>query len=151
MNENFPPLDIFSPDDEVTLRHLIAYLEEFQRRRDAIIHETDSLKQIFYVKLREMNDEYDRLTSERQEYKSRLDQKERDQVRSESKIKALEKIINANGCGLRTPLQQQTSKQPQFATPVISSSTNSNASSSTNNSNNDTPITSTFRLVTCLN
>jgi kinesin family member 23 len=145
MNENFPPLDVFSSDDEITLRHLIQYLEEFQRRRDAILHETDSLKQIFYIKLREMNDEYDKLKDERNEYKNRLDQRERDQVRSESKIRALEKIINTNGGGgIRTPMHQST-RPPQFATPVISSSTNSNASSSTNNSNNETPITSTFR------
>jgi hypothetical protein len=145
MNENFPPLDVFSSDDEVTLRHLIQYLEEFQRRRDAILHETDSLKQIFYIKLREMNDEYEKLKEERSEYKNRLDQKERDQVRSESKIRALEKIINTNGGGgIRTPMQQST-RPPQFATPVISSSTNSNASSSTNNSNNETPVTSTYR------
>ncbi len=38
MNENFPPLDIFSSDDDVTLKRLIEYLEDFQRKRDALIH-----------------------------------------------------------------------------------------------------------------
>ncbi len=38
MTESIPPLDIYSSDDENTLRQLINYLEEFQRRRDAILH-----------------------------------------------------------------------------------------------------------------
>jgi hypothetical protein len=37
MNESLPPLDLFSPEDDVTIKRLIAYLEEFQRRREAIL------------------------------------------------------------------------------------------------------------------
>lgn len=38
MNESFPPLDIFTPDDDTTIKRIIDYLEEFQRKRDALIH-----------------------------------------------------------------------------------------------------------------
>ncbi len=88
------------------------------------------IKQKFYSKLRETNDEVDRLRDERNEYKNRLDTKERDQVKSESKIKALEKIINANSIVNRTPMHSSTSNKP-MVTPV-----NTNAGSSSTTSNN---------------
>ena len=46
MSTPFPPMDIFSPDDDVTIRRIIDYLEEFQRKRDAIIHvsQTNEIK-----------------------------------------------------------------------------------------------------------
>lgn len=37
MTEPFPSMEIFSPDDDSTLVHLVEYLEEFQRRREALI------------------------------------------------------------------------------------------------------------------
>ena len=37
MSTTFPPMDIFAPDDDRTIRDLIIYLEEFQRKRDAIL------------------------------------------------------------------------------------------------------------------
>lgn len=104
MSESFPPLDIFSPDDDQTIKRIIDYLEEFQRRRNALIHETDLIKQQFYVKLREINDELDRLKEERNEYKTRLESKEKEQSKFDNKIKALEKIINSNSSFQRTPL-----------------------------------------------
>lgn len=104
MSESFPPLDIFSPDDDQTIRRIIDYLEEFQRRRDALIHETDLIKQQFYGKLREINDELERLKDERNEYKNRLESKEKEQLKFDNKIKALEKIINTNSSFQRTPL-----------------------------------------------
>ena len=127
MNENFPPLDLFSPDDDVTLRHLVDYLEEFQRRRDGLVREMDLIKQKFYSKLRETSEETDRLREERNELKNRLETKERDQVKSESKIKALEKIINSNSSMSRTPMY---SSKPPMTTP-----TNFGAGSSTTSNN----------------
>lgn len=37
MTEPFPSMDIFSPDDETTIPRLVDYLEEFQRRREALL------------------------------------------------------------------------------------------------------------------
>jgi hypothetical protein len=37
MSTPFPPMDIFSPDDDVTIKNLINYLEEFKKKRDAIL------------------------------------------------------------------------------------------------------------------
>lgn len=152
MDENFPPLDIFSPDDDVTIKNLIVYLEEYQRRRSAILQETDSLKQQFYIKLRDIFDENERIRQEANEYKSRLEQREKDQLRSDSKIKALEKIINTNS--FKTPMSSNKENRPsQFATPSVNNSTNNtnyllNSASSNSQQNSDglhTPITSTFR------
>ena len=44
MNTPFPPMDIFSPDDDATIKNLIIYLEEFKQKRDAIL-------QVFYFRL----------------------------------------------------------------------------------------------------
>jgi hypothetical protein len=52
MNENFPPMDIFSPDDDVTIRRIIEYLEEFQRKRDAIIHVSQASNDQFRIDFR---------------------------------------------------------------------------------------------------
>ncbi|CAF0834960.1 unnamed protein product [Brachionus calyciflorus] len=151
MNESFPPLDIFSPDDDQTIKRIIDYLEEFQRRRDALIHETDLIKQQFYVKLREINDELDRLKEERNEYKTRLDQKEKEQTKFDNKIKALEKIINTNNGYHRTPLTQTTNQYHSGSTGSRNYAMNTpntgvmSSCSSTNNSGNtlsDKPISS---------
>lgn len=37
MTDPFPSMEIFSPDDEETLANLVEYLEEFQRRREALL------------------------------------------------------------------------------------------------------------------
>ena len=154
MNEAFPPLDVYGADDEHTLRALVVYLEEFQRRRAAVIHETDSLKQLFYARMREANDELERTRDERNELKQRLESKDKDQVKAESKIRALEKLVNSNastassggggsggGGTMRTPM---SSRPPlhYHTTPMIPGSSGtgsgshaSNASSGTNNNN----------------
>lgn len=151
MSENFPPLDIFSPDDDQTIKRIIDYLEEFQRRRDALIHETDIIKQQFYVKLRDINDELDKIKEERNEIKSRLDNKEKEQAKFDNKIRALEKIINTNSFH-RTPLAQTTNHFSSGSTGSRNYGMNTpntgviSSSSSTNNSGNtqfsDKPITS---------
>ncbi len=84
--------------------------------------ELDLVKQKFYCKLRETNDEIERIREERNEYKYKLESKERDQLKSESKIKALEKIINTNGnansnnniisSAMRTPMHSSSSRPP---------------------------------------
>ncbi len=127
------------------------------------------IKQKFYSKLRETNDEVDRLRDERNEFKNRLETKEREGVKSESKIKALEKIINANSIVNRTPMHSNVSSKP-MVTPVntnIGSSTTSNncgnsggsgiqqptlntaafnSGGSTNSTNSgDTPLTTPYR------
>lgn len=145
MNENFPPLDIFSPDDDQTIKRIIEYLEEFQRRRDALIHETDLIKQQFYFKLKEVNEELDRLRDERNEFKSRLEHKEKEQTKFDNKIKALEKIINTNNTYHRTPLSQNTNyHQRNYGLNTPNTGALSSCSS-TNNSGSgpsDKPISS---------
>jgi kinesin family protein 23 len=126
MNEPFPPMEIFSPDDDVTIRNIIDYLEEFQRRREAIIHETDLLKQTFYRQLRDTSDEFNKLRDECNDFKYKLELKEKEQNKSESKIKALEKIINVN---CRTPLTSTLVNKSQ--TPTLF--TNSNGNSAVHN------------------
>lgn len=130
MSENFPPMEITSPHDEQTLPNLVSYLEEYQRRKDAVVRELDLLKQKFYSKLRETSDETERLREERNEYKSRLETRERDQIKSDSKIKALEKIINSNGAVTlhRTPMQ------PLPPPPVPNSTTTTTTSNNVGSS-----------------
>lgn len=129
MSTPFPPMDIFSPDDDVTIRHLINYLEEFKHKRESLLHETDILKQQFYMKLKDLHEQVDKVMYERNEFKSRLDLKERDQIKSESKIKALEKLINHSNSNnnynnnpafhQRTPLS--INRIAQFTTPSTNS------------------------------
>ena len=38
MTDKFPSLDIYTPYDDTTVPGLIQYLEEFQNRRDALVH-----------------------------------------------------------------------------------------------------------------
>jgi hypothetical protein len=71
--------------------------------------------------LRDTSDEFDKLRDECNEFKHKLDLKEKEQSKSESKIKALEKIINVN---CRTPLTSTFVNKTQ--TPTLL--TNSNGS-----------------------
>lgn len=48
MNEPFPSLDLFSPDDNSTIANLISYLEEFKSKRDHLIHVRTKLKLNLY-------------------------------------------------------------------------------------------------------
>ena len=100
--QSCPPLDIFSPEDDKTITNLISYLEEFQRNREIIINETELMRQQFIAQLRQSDEFYERIKEERDEFKARLEQKEKDQIKSESKIRTLEKIINTNS--FNTPI-----------------------------------------------
>lgn len=132
MPHPFPPMDIYSADDSLTINNVIIYLEEFKTKRDSILLETDLLKSQFYTKLRDLSDQLDKCTQERSNINTRLDQKERDQIKSQAKIKALEKLINGGSVGTaafstpqqRTPLGARTTNS-QFTTPsTVSSSSN---------------------------
>ncbi len=64
-------------------------------------------------------DEVEKLKEERDDFKARLDSKERDQSKFDSKIKALEKVINTNS--YRTPsvgVANKENNRPTFATPA---------------------------------
>ncbi len=37
MMNNFPPINLFSSDDDVTVQKLIEFLEEFNRKRECIL------------------------------------------------------------------------------------------------------------------
>jgi hypothetical protein len=92
---------------------------------------------MFYSKLKEINDDFDTLRDERNEFKSRLEQKERETVKSDSKIRALEKIINASS--FKTPMHSSI-RTPM---PSGSSTHSTNDKSSFASSTNETP--SVFR------
>ena len=154
MQENFPPMEVYAPDDDLTLKRLVDYLEEFQRKRDATIHETDLIKQQFYMKIRELQDEVDKLREERNELRSRLESKEKEQSKFDSKIKALERVINTNNYVRGTPLSGQ--KENRFATPggpantqgtstFSSSAFNANSGEKPTTTSNETPIASSYR------
>ena len=163
MPDSFPAMDVLSADDEVTIPRLIDYLEEFSRKRDAAIHETDLLKQQLYIRMRELEDENVRLREERNELQKRLDNRDKDQQRFEMKIKALEKVIGTSTINRSTPVQQ-SSKDNRFATPgagpgsgsgtggsglgsamVVSNNSSANNSRDKATASGETPITSTYR------
>ena len=116
MPDSFPAMDVLSADDEVTIPRLVDYLEEFSRKRDAAIHETDLLKQQLYIRMRELEDENVRLREERNELQKRLDNRDKDQQRFEMKIKALEKVIGSTSGGSRGTPTNQFNKENRFAT-----------------------------------
>lgn len=134
MPESFPSLDIFSPDDPVSLNKLIEHLEEFRRKQSPFIQESESLKQQYYLRLKESNEEIEKIREERDEMKSRFESKEREQLKMDSKMKALEKVINSNN--FRTPINtapnHNKENRPMFTTP---SRNNSGGSSSSTGSN----------------
>jgi len=103
----FPSLDLFSPEDDQTIVTLISYLEEMERNRNVVIKETEKLKQTFLNHLRKFEENLERIKEERDEYKQRLELKEKDQLKSDSKIKTLEKIINTNS--FNTPIGSKSS------------------------------------------
>jgi len=110
MPESFPSMDIFSPEDPVALARIIEHLEEFRRRQTPLLQESENLKQQFYLRLKENAEEIEKLREDRDDMKSRFESKEREQHKMDSKIKALEKVINVNS--FRTPV------------PAVSSHTN---------------------------
>lgn len=132
--ETFPSLDIFSADDPVSISKLIEHLEEFRRRQIPFIQESESLKQQYYLRLKETTEEIEKIKDERDEIKSKFDSKEREQLKMDSKMKALEKVINSNN--FRTPINTASSynkeNRPMFTTP---SRNNSGGSSSSTGSN----------------
>ena len=106
-----PSLDIFTPDDDQTINNLISYLEECAKNRNLIIKEMEQLKQTFLSYLKSSDEAVERAKEERDEFKAKLELREKDQLKSETKIKALEKIINTNS----------------FSTPIVSKSTTEQA------------------------
>lgn len=125
-SEAFPTMDVFSHEDSNTVVDLIEYLENYRRKHTPFVHEFESLRQLYFVRLKDTLDEVDKIRDERDEYKSRLDGKERDQSKFDSKIKALEKVINTNS--YRTP-SVGLNKENRFATPAKAASGGSGGSS----------------------
>jgi hypothetical protein len=82
------------------------------------------------LRIKETIDDLEKLKEERDEYKNRLESKEREQIKIDSKMKALEKVINTNN--FRTPIAPLSSggstsgnsnnnkenNRPQFNTPL---------------------------------
>lgn len=118
--ETFPVLDVFTADDSVTINVLIDHLEDYRRKHTPFVHEFQSLRHQFYDRIKETFEEIEKAKDERDEYKNRLESKERDQNKIDSKIKALEKVINTNN--LRTPMGNKENYRPQFVTPSRGSS-----------------------------
>lgn len=93
-----------------------------------------------------MTEDYEHLLDERNDYKSRLEQKERDHAKFDSKIKALEKIINSNNSHQRTPISQFHQVSSGFSasssstTSVVGGGGGGGAPSSTRHNNLNTPI-----------
>ena len=58
------------------------------------IKDMDLIRRHIMSKQGEINDEFRRLAVERDEYKRRLEARERDQNKMDSKIRALEMVIN---------------------------------------------------------
>lgn len=95
----------------------------------------------------------DRIKEEKNEYKSRLEQKEKDQLKSDSKIKALEKIINTNS--YNTPIQVSNKENSKPTASGNSNNLNTGGSSSStcggresyklSNFQNETPVGSSLR------
>lgn len=102
----------------------------------------DIIKHHLYAKFRDINDEMSWLRSESSDIKSRLELKDQEKGRYESKIRALEKIINTNTCFQKpiapataaltsstiTPSTNRTttvSRTPMQAPPVPSQSVSS--------------------------
>ena len=76
------------------------------------------------MRLKDTIDDLEKVKEERDDYKNRLDSKERDQLKIDSKMKALEKVINTNN--YRTPMgaaptstsSSNKENRPHFATPL---------------------------------
>lgn len=115
--EAFPALDLFTPDDPVTLNVLIDHLEDYRRKQTPFIQEFESLRHQFFTRIKNTFDEIEKIKDDRDEYKNQLDAKERDQNKIDSKIRALEKVINTNSH--RTPMSgsNKENNRPQFITP----------------------------------
>jgi hypothetical protein len=64
--------------------------------------------------MRELSDENERLKEENFDLKYRLDTKDRQDNRLESKIKALERVINTGG----TPFASKENRKPSFEIDV---------------------------------
>lgn len=47
MPESFPPLDIFTPDDQQTINVLIEHLEDYRRKQTPFVH----VRSIFFTNL----------------------------------------------------------------------------------------------------
>lgn len=75
-------------------------------------------RQIFSRQL-EINDEFKRISDERDEYKRLIDIREREQSKMDSKIRALEMIINTNNTFERTPISHHP--LPPTSLPLPSS------------------------------
>ena len=75
----------------------------------------ESLCSQFYGKLKDSSEETEKIRLERDEFKNRLEQRDKDQSKMDSKIKALEKVINTNN--FRTPLPSNKENRGQFVTP----------------------------------
>jgi kinesin family protein 23 len=88
-------LALFTPDDDQTINKLIEYLEEYERNRILILQETERLRQLFATQLYQSEDQTERIREERDHFRSLLEQKEKEHLQSDAKIKKFEKIINS--------------------------------------------------------
>lgn len=109
----------------------------FTKLKNKLKKDTDLLKQYLYSKLREMTEDYEQMLDERNDYKSRLEQKERDHAKFDSKIKALEKIINSNNSHQRTPISHPT---PSGGSSSAGSSSTQRQPNNNNNNMLHTPL-----------
>jgi kinesin family member 23 len=91
---DFPSIDLHSCQDDITIKRLIDYLEDRQKKRETLIHETQEINKFLFQIISNLIDTNDKLLNENQELKQRIELKERNENKMDSKIKALEKVIN---------------------------------------------------------
>jgi hypothetical protein len=92
------------------------------------------LKQQYYLRLKDSAEDVEKIKEERDEIKSRFESKEREQLKMDSKMKALEKVINSNN--FRTPINTASNynkeNRPMFTTPSRNNSAGSSSSTGSN-------------------
>jgi regulator of replication initiation timing len=77
---------------------LIEFLEEANKRRDAVISKASAL----FARLKAMGDENERMRNENAELKRRLEYRDKNEKLMDGKIKKLKRIVNAD-VSVRTP------------------------------------------------
>jgi hypothetical protein len=76
------------------------------------------LKNMFYSKLREINDEFDQLKLEQDEFRNRLEIKEKNECKFITKIKALESMLNTSAKSTESQLFDTEILSEQFVPDV---------------------------------
>jgi len=99
-------------------------LEEYRRKYTPYMNEFESLKHQYFMRLKETVDDIEKIKEERDDFRIRLESKEREQSKIDSKMKALEKVINTNN--FRTPATNPTTTTTTNTNTAFSSTTSSN-------------------------